>query len=160
MGNNSFVAYCARKRQLQVVPSCPRFRHIPPHCISANSCDRPGRHLIHCNYSCQFVQFVGKKKYFPIIRGQKYFEAYPLRPQKTTSSCLKLSLLSSYPPLIALVTIRATDPVAIYPLQLFVSIREIRGQYKFVSQVPPLIIKYSLFQPITHILSICEHSKT
>ena len=31
-------------------------------------------------------------------------------------------------PLIALVTIRATDPVAIYPLQLFVSIRAIRGQ--------------------------------
>ena len=29
---------------------------------------------------------------------------------------------------IALVTIRATDPVAIYPLQLFVSIRAIRGQ--------------------------------
>ena len=36
-----------------------------------------------------------------------------MRPQKTTSSCLKLSLLSSYPPLIALVPIRATDPVAI-----------------------------------------------
>ena len=32
----------------------------PPHCISDNSCDRPGRHLIHCNYSCQLVQFVGK----------------------------------------------------------------------------------------------------
>ena len=31
-----------------------------PHCISDNSCDRPGRHLIHCNYSCPFVQFVGK----------------------------------------------------------------------------------------------------
>ena len=30
--------------------------------------------------------------------------------------------------LIALVTIRATDPVAIYPLQRFVSIRAIRGQ--------------------------------
>ena len=30
--------------------------------------------------------------------------------------------------LIALVPIRATDPVAIYPLQLFVSIRAIRGQ--------------------------------
>ena len=31
-------------------------------------------------------------------------------------------------PLIALVQISATDPVAIYPLQLFVSIRAIRGQ--------------------------------
>ena len=44
-----------------------------PHCISANSCDRPGRHLIHCNYSCQFVQFVGKKNpnnsWAIIIRG-------------------------------------------------------------------------------------------
>ena len=30
----------------------------------------------------------------------------------------------------------------------------------FVVIIPPLIIKYSLFQPITHILSICEHSKT
>ena len=30
-----------------------------PHCISDNSCDRPGRHLIHCNGSCPFVQFVG-----------------------------------------------------------------------------------------------------
>ena len=28
VGNNSFVAYCARKRQLQVVSSCPRCRHI------------------------------------------------------------------------------------------------------------------------------------
>ena len=33
-------------------------------------------------------------------------------------------------PLLALVQIRATDPVAIYPLQLFVSIRAIRGQKK------------------------------
>ena len=32
----------------------------PPHCISDNSCDRPGRHLSYCNYSCPFVQFVGK----------------------------------------------------------------------------------------------------
>ena len=63
-------------------------------------------------------------------------------------------------PLIALVTISATDPVAIYPLQRFVSIRAIRGQYKFVVIIPPHIIIYPLFQPITHILSICEHSKT
>ena len=32
----------------------------PPPCISVDSCDRPGRHLIHCIYSCQFVRFVGK----------------------------------------------------------------------------------------------------
>ena len=64
-------------RGISVAPkttsSCPKLfplsSYIPPHCISANSCDRPGRHLIHCNYSCQFVQFVGKKK-IPIIRGQ------------------------------------------------------------------------------------------
>ena len=31
-----------------------------PHCISANSCDRPGRHSRSALPSCPFVKFVGK----------------------------------------------------------------------------------------------------
>ena len=136
MGNNSFVSYCARKRQLQVVPSCARCRHISPlialvpiratdpvaiysivsirvnacnswakkifpnnswaiihsfpiapakdnfklsqvvpvvvisspHCISANSCDRPGRHFNPLQPFVSIRVIRGQKK-FPIIRG-------------------------------------------------------------------------------------------
>ena len=150
MGNNISRHFrCAHKRQLQVVSSCSRCRHIsPPHCISANSCDRPGRHL-----SIATIR-VNPCDSWAIIHSLL------IAPAKDYFKLSKLFPLSSYIPPIALVTIRATDPVAIYPLQLFVSIREIRGQYKFVGIIPPLIIKYSLSQPITHILSICEISKT
>ena len=109
-------------RRLVSPPPSPH--HPSPHCISANSCDRPGRHLIHCNYSCQFVQFVGKTISLRAIclegstersdgnrgrsprigkRGRRAWQALRHR------TCLNQ-------PLIALVQIRATDPVAILSL--------------------------------------------
>ena len=122
----------------------------PPHCISANSCDRPGRHLIHCNSSCPFVQFVGNNISLRAIclegstersdgnrvRSARIGEVRTMclefsckRVQSRTCSgyaeCSRKSrrsgttpqdLPQSSIPLIALVTIRATDPVAIYPI--------------------------------------------
>ena len=117
--------------------------------------------LIHCNYSCPFVQFVGKTISLRAIclegstersdgnrvRSARICEVRTMclefsckRAQSRTCSgyaeCSRKSRRSgSTPqdmpqasPLLALVQIRATDPVAIYPLHLFVSIRAIRGQ--------------------------------
>ena len=158
-----------------------------PHCISDNSCDRPGRHLIHCNYSCQLVQFVGKTISLRTIclefsckrvqsrtcsdyaersrksrrrgstersdgnrgRSPRIVVTEPMclefsckRAQSRTRSgyaeCSRKSRRSGTTPqdlpqsaLLAFVQISATDPVAIYPLQRFVSIRAIRGQKKY-----------------------------
>ena len=47
-------------RPQKTISSCPRCCHkTTPHCISANSCDRPGRHTRSALPSCPFVQFVG-----------------------------------------------------------------------------------------------------
>ena len=149
-----------------------------PHCISDKSCDRPGRHIIHCNGSCPFVQFVGNNISLRAIclefsckrvqsrtcsdyaersrksrrsgttersdgnrvRSARIGEVRTMclefsckRAQSRTCSdyaeCSRKSRRSSTTPqdlpqsaLLAFVQISATDPVAIYPLQLFVSI--------------------------------------
>ena len=58
VGKNISLRTSARKRQLQVVPSCPRCRHIP-HCISVDSCDRPGRHLSIATIRVNFFDIFG-----------------------------------------------------------------------------------------------------
>ena len=95
----------------------------PPHCISDNSCDRPGRHLIHCNSSCPFVQFVGNNISLRAICLEGSTErsdgnrGRSPRISTTRTTCLEGTTPQDLPqssiPLIALVPIRATDPVAI-----------------------------------------------
>ena len=82
MGNNNSRHFrCARKRQLQVVSSCPCCRHISPHYISVDSCDRPGRHLIHCIYSCQSVQFVGNNSFVAYCTRKRQLQVVPSCPR-------------------------------------------------------------------------------
>ena len=63
----------------QVVPVVVIY--LPPHCISANSCDRPGRHLSYCNYSCPFVQFVGKNISLRTSARKRQLQVVPSCPR-------------------------------------------------------------------------------
>ena len=102
--NNSRHFRCARKRQLQVVSSCPRCRHkTTPHCLRVNSCN---------SWTKDFVEdecLEGTTERSDGNRGRSPREEaialiLPGR-QYATGHVNK--------PLIALVPIRATDPVAI-----------------------------------------------
>ena len=95
----------------------------PSHCIREIRATDPVAIFLRALSSCQFVQFVGKKKinsrHFRCAR-KRQFQVVPVVVIKQ--------------PLIALVPIRATDPVAIYPFKRFVSIRAIRGHKLTSSQ--------------------------
>ena len=75
--------------------------------------------------SCPFVQFVGNNI-------SRHFRCARKRQLQVVSSCPRCRHIKQ--PLIALVPIRATDPVAIYPFKRFVTIRAIRGHKLTSSQ--------------------------
>ena len=63
-------------------------------------------------------------------RRAELVRAMPSAAENLEEVAVRHRTCPKHPPFLALVTICATDPVAIYPLQLFVSIRAIRGQKK------------------------------
>ena len=78
-------------RPHKTISSCPRCRHkTTPHCISANSCDRPGRHLSIETIRVHPCNSWAKK----IIRGisvapaKDNFKLSPLSSYKTTPYCI------------------------------------------------------------------------